>query len=126
MIKRLLLLVKSKIQSLFLNSMSFSSRIEFSDVSRKAKVWGKCKLYFSSIDDNSYIGRNSRLIHAHVGKFCSIGGGSSIGMGTHSIDYISTSPLFIGLTLAIWIPATMVSGWTEDATITFGFPCFAA
>lgn len=95
MIKRILLLVKSKIQSLFLNSMSFSSRIEFSDVSRKAKVWGKCKLCFSSIDDNSYIGRNSRLIHAHVGKFCSIGGGSSIGMGTHSIDYISTSPLFI-------------------------------
>lgn len=96
MVKRLLLLAKSKIQSLFLKSVSFSSRIEYSDVSRKAKVWGKCKLYYSSVDDYSYIGSHCRVIHAHIGKFCSIAGDySQIGMGKHPLNYISTSPIFI-------------------------------
>ena len=44
--------------------------------------------------DYSYIGRNSRLIHADVGKFCSIAGETKIGMGTHTLDNISTSPIF--------------------------------
>lgn len=94
MIKRLLLFAKNKFLSIFLKSISFSSRVEYSTVSRKAKIWGHCKVYHSSLDDYSYIGRNSRLIHAHVGKFCSIAGGAQIGMGKHALDYISTSSLF--------------------------------
>lgn len=75
--------------------MSFNSRIEFSDISRNAKVWGNCKLYHSSVDDFTYIGGHCRLIHAHVGKFCSIAGDySQIGMATHSLNYLSSSPIF--------------------------------
>lgn len=94
MIKRILLLLKTKIQSIFLRSIAFSARVEYSQVSRKAKVWGGCKLDHSSIGDYSYIGQNSRLIHAHVGKFCSLAGNGAYGMGSHSLDYISTSSLF--------------------------------
>ena len=65
-----------------------------SRISRKAKVYGLVQVSNSAMGDYSYIGRNSRLIHADVGKFCSIGGQSIIGMGTHTLDKLSTSPLF--------------------------------
>lgn len=94
MIKRILLLVETKIQSLFLRSIAFSARVEYSQVSRNARVWGRCKLFYSSIGDYSYIGQNARLIHAHVGKFCSLAGDGAYGMGRHSLDYISSSSIF--------------------------------
>ena len=95
MIERLFLLLVGKFKSIFINSISFSTRVEYSTVSRKAKVWGHCKVFHSTIDDYSYIGRHCRLIHAHVGKFCSIAGDySQIGMATHSLDYLSSSPVF--------------------------------
>ena len=110
MIKRILLLLKTKIRSLFLRSIAFSSRVEYSQVSRKAKVWGGCKLDHSSIGDYSYIGPNSRLIHAHVGKFCSIAGGGEYGMGSHSLSYISTSSLFTSK-----VNGTSIK-WTEETS----------
>lgn len=94
MIRRILLLLKTKFQSIFLHSIAFSARVEYSEISRKAKVWDGCKLFHSSIGDYSYIGQNARLIHAHVGKFCSLAGDGAYGMGSHSLDYISTSSLF--------------------------------
>ena len=87
--------MKTRFCSLFTKSIALSSRVEFSKVSRKAKIWGRCKLYCSSVDEYTYIGPNCRLIHAHVGKFCSIAGDySQIGMGKHSINYLSSSSLF--------------------------------
>ena len=94
MTKRLLLLIYSKIKSIFDRSISFTSRVEYSAVSKKAKVWRFCKVFHSSIDDYSYIGPGCRVVHAHIGKFCSIAGGSAIGMGNHSLDTISTSSIF--------------------------------
>lgn len=95
MLTRLVSFVYVKIKSLFLRSLSISSQIEYSKVSRKAKVWSNCKVFYSSIGDYSYVGKHCRVIHAHIGKFCSIAGDySQIGMGKHSLDYISTSSIF--------------------------------
>lgn len=65
-----------------------------SEVSRKAKVYGMTQVTHSTIGDYSYVGRSSRVIHADVGKFCSISGGVKLGMGTHTLDKLSTSPIF--------------------------------
>lgn len=93
--KRLLLFIVGKIKSLFLKSVSVASQVEFSKVSKKAKIWGHCKVFHSTIGDYSYVGGHCRIIHAHIGKFCSIAGDySQIGMGKHSLDYISTSSIF--------------------------------
>lgn len=93
--KRLILLLFSKFRSIFQKNVAFSSRVEFSDISPKAKVWGHCKVFKSSLGDYSYIGDHCRVIHAHIGKFCSIAGDyTQIGMGNHSLDYISTSSIF--------------------------------
>ncbi len=95
MIERLFLLLVGKFKSIFINSISFSTRVEYSTVSRKAKIWGHCKLFFATVGDYTYIGGHCNVIHAHIGKFCSIAGVySQIGMGKHSLDHISTSSLF--------------------------------
>lgn len=91
---RLLALFISKVKSLFLRSLSFSSRIEYSTISRKAKIWGKCKVFNSAVGDYTYVGCNCRIVHAHIGKFCSIARDCAIGMGSHPLDNISTSSIF--------------------------------
>lgn len=86
----------TKLESLFSPSMSIASRIEYSRVSKNAKVYGGCKLFHAEVGDYSYIGRHCRVIYAKVGKFCSIAGDySQIGMGLHPVDFVSSSPIFI-------------------------------
>jgi acetyltransferase-like isoleucine patch superfamily enzyme len=94
MFKRILALSITKIRSVFVRSIAFSARVEFSQVSRKARIWQKVVMFHSSVGDYSYVSPNTRLIYAHVGKFCSIAGDCAIGMGTHSLKYKSTSPIF--------------------------------
>ena len=94
MIKRIILLIGSKIKSLFSKNLAVSSRIEYSEVSPKAKINGHCKVFHSIIGDYSYVGDHQRLVYANVGKFCSIAGGGAIGMGTHTLNNLSTSPIF--------------------------------
>lgn len=72
----------------------FSKIDDRSVISRKAKVFGKTQVTYSTMGDYSYVGRNSRLVYADVGKFCSIAGDVKLGMGTHTLDKLSTSPIF--------------------------------
>ena len=81
--------------NLFNPAVSLFAKIDNKSViSRKARVYGHVQVNSSSMGDYSYIGRNSRLIHADIGKFCSIAGETKIGMGTHTLDKVSTSPIF--------------------------------
>ena len=83
------------LKNLFNPAVSLFTKIDSeSVVSRKAKVYGKTQVTNSTIGDYSYVGRNSRVIHADVGKFCSISGAVRLGMGTHTLDKLSTSPIF--------------------------------
>lgn len=109
--KRLILLLFSKLKSIFQRNIAFSARVEYSDVSPKAKVWGRCKLFHSSLGDYSYIGRDSSLVYAEVGKFCSIASGTLIGMGTHTLNKLSTSSVFTEAkngTGQKWVSSTVV------------------
>ena len=65
-----------------------------SKISRKAKIYGRVQVVHSTMGDYSYVGGNSRIIHTDIGKFCSISGETKIGMGTHTLEKISTSPIF--------------------------------
>lgn len=49
----------------------------------------------SEVGYGTYIGLNSRLNNAKIGRYCSIGGAVSVITSTHpSKDFVSTSPLF--------------------------------
>lgn len=120
MFKRLLLLCKTKVQSLFLRSTSFSAMIEYSEVSRKAKIWPNVKFYHSKIDDYSYIGPCSKIIYCSIGKFCSIAGDSKIGMGIHSLSHISTSSLFTSSKNGTGVMWTRKQSFEEYKNVTIG------
>lgn len=81
--------------NIFNPAVSFFAWIDYkSKISRKAKLYAGAKIYASNVDDYSYIGGKTVLVHASIGKFCSIAGNCHIGMGTHTLDKLSTSPIF--------------------------------
>lgn len=65
-----------------------------SKIDNKARVNSRTQIYNSSMEKYSYLGRNSALICADVGKYCSIGDEVKIGLGIHTLSHLSTSPLF--------------------------------
>lgn len=89
-------------------------------VSRKAKVYGKVQVTDSTMGDYSYLGRRSRLIHARVGKFCSISNDCAIGMGTHSLNNISTSSLFTARNNGTGISWTNKTVFEEHSYVNIG------
>lgn len=98
--------------NLFNPAVSLFAKIDNrSRISRKAKVYGHVQVTNATMGDYSYIGRNSRLIHADVGKFCSISGQCAIGMGTHTLDKLSTSPIFTE------VHNGTTHSWVESSTV---------
>lgn len=84
-----------KLKSIFSRSVSFSATIISSEIHSTAAIRNQARIYDSSIDKYSYISRNSLLQCTDVGCFCSISEGCNIGMPSHPIDFISTSPVFL-------------------------------
>lgn len=81
-------------KNLFSKNISFFTLItRNSKISNKAVIHRQSKIYESFIDDYSYV-VSSSIIYAKIGKFCSIGEGCIIGMANHTLDKLSTSPIF--------------------------------
>ena len=98
MLKRIFNLTNTFIISIFNRSKSPFARIENSNISKKAKVYRFAKLNHVQLGDYSYIGPGASIVYAKIGKFCSIAGECCVGMGTHPMNFISTSPIFISPT----------------------------
>lgn len=83
------------VNNLFNPAVSLFTKIDnISRVSRKAKVYDRVQVSNSTIGDYTYVGRHSRIIHAEIGKFCSISSDVRVGMSSHTLNLISTSPIF--------------------------------
>ncbi|HAT4248988.1 CatB-related O-acetyltransferase [Clostridium perfringens] len=65
-------------------------------VGKYVKISRDCNFtMIKNIGDGTYIGNNVTINHCeYVGKFCSIAPNVSIGLGSHPINFLSTSPLF--------------------------------
>lgn len=100
-------------KALFNPAISLFVKIDVkSHVSRKAKVYSLVQVNNSTIGDYSYIGRHSRIIYADIGKFCSIAGDTRIGMGRHTLEKLSTSPIFTEASNATrhsWVSTSIVN-----------------
>lgn len=57
-------------------------------------IYRGVKIKGSQIGAYSYIGNNTDIGNAVIGKFCSIADYCRIGMGGHALNYLSTSPIF--------------------------------
>ena len=83
------------LQNLFNKGVSLFALVDYdSKVSKKAKIYRGCKVLCSCIGDYSYVGGKTKVVHADVGKFCSIAGDTTIGLGNHTLKNLSTSSLF--------------------------------
>lgn len=87
--------LKGALRNLFNPAISFLTIIDTrSKVDRRAKTNRFVKLLRTNIGRYSYIGNDTWAIDAQIGAFCSIAGNVHIGLPTHTLDYVSTSPLF--------------------------------
>lgn len=94
----------NKIKSTVLTLLNFPLRlfskvspltlIKGSKLSKKCSILSGTRFYNSSIDDYSYIGRGCFIEHTKIGKFCSIADKCNIGLASHPISWVSTSPVF--------------------------------
>lgn len=87
--------LKGFLSNLFNPAVSLFTFIDNrSKVNKKGKINRFAKVVNSKIGKYSYVGVRSWVIHADVGSFCSIANDVYIGLAKHSLDYLSTSPIF--------------------------------
>jgi acetyltransferase-like isoleucine patch superfamily enzyme len=65
-----------------------------SKISLKTKVNRFARIRNSAVGDYSYIGPSTRIDNTDIGKFCSISWNCCIGLESHGLSSISTSPIF--------------------------------
>lgn len=91
-----------------------------SQISATSAVFRFAQIYRSSIGEYSYVGTNSNVVHADVGKFCSIASDVSIGMASHTLSHISTSPIFTEChngTKTSWVESNINAAETKRCII---------
>lgn len=58
------------------------------------KTFGNCVFTGSAIGRGTYVGENSRIHHARIGRYCSVSANFACGFGTHPARFVSTHPAF--------------------------------
>lgn len=70
-------------------------QIKESQFGRSVQLADNVNVFHCTIGDYSYLERGCVAAHAQIGKFCSIAGGTYIGLGVHpSRNVVSTHPAF--------------------------------
>ena len=87
--------IKGTIKNLFNSRISTFAFVSANNsIHPTAAIYRKAKVKFSTIGAYSYVGNDTDVECADIGKFCSIADHCRIGMGNHNLDTISTSPIF--------------------------------
>lgn len=65
-----------------------------SQIDPRSTIGRKAKFLCSKIGRYSYVGGGSSIVHCDIGAFCSIAGNSIVGLANHTLNHLSTSPIF--------------------------------
>lgn len=68
--------------------------IRNSHVHSSSSVGPGSEFISSKMGRHSYCGADCRIVDTEIGSFCSIANSCAIGLDSHSIDWVSTSPVF--------------------------------
>ena len=68
--------------------------IRASRLDKNVKVWDHSTVVNSSVGKYTYISDHTLISSSNIGSYCSIGSFCQIGCATHSMGYVSTSPIF--------------------------------
>lgn len=63
-------------------------------IDKTSYIYRGVKVKSSIIEAHTYIAANTDVENAEIGKYCSIADHCRIGMSGHSLDFLSTSPIF--------------------------------
>ena len=94
-IRRIIVTLLHKIDSIFNRRISFFSTIGDADIDRTAAIHKGCRLHRVKVGRYTYIARNTLVQNVDIGSFCSISENCNIGMPSHPINFVSTSPVFL-------------------------------
>lgn len=87
--------IKGMIKNLFNPKISNFSFVSANNtIDSRAVIYRMVKMKGSSIGRYSYVGNDTDVECADIGQFCSISDHCRIGMGGHTLDYLSTCPMF--------------------------------
>ena len=64
-------------------------------IDKTSAVRNKTRLYNVKMGRYSYVARNSLIQNTEIGSFCSISEGCNIGLPSHPLTFLSTSPVFL-------------------------------
>ncbi len=113
--------IKGFLQNLTNRGVSLATIIDdISEVSPLARTNRYVKLIDCKVGRYTYIGSRTWVTKATIGSFCSIAGNINIGLARHTLDKISTSPLFTEIKNATgfsWTDSTTDEAW---ARVTIG------
>lgn len=70
------------------------SLVKNSKIDSTSKIYRFNRIYNSNIGRYTYVSPGCIINNCQIGNYCSIAKGVMIGMGSHPIHYISTSPIF--------------------------------
>lgn len=71
------------------------SAIYNSNIHKTAKIGSGSQLIGVTMGKNSYCGYDCVIINCKIGAFCSLADNISIGLASHPLRWVSTSPVFI-------------------------------
>ena len=76
------------------NVSNFAFVSSTNKISSKASIYRLVKIKNSVVEDYSYIGPSCDITNTTIGKFCSIADNCRIGTASHTMNNISSSPIF--------------------------------
>jgi len=92
-------------------------------VDKTAYIYRGVKAKRATIGAHSYVAANTEIENAVIGKYCSIADNCRIGMSGHSLNYLSTSPIFTQRINALqekWIHRDVFKHKTKEETTYIG------
>lgn len=90
------------------------------EVDKSAYIYRGVKAKRAKIGAYTYIAANTDIENAEIGKFCSIADHCRIGMSSHSMQCVSTSPIFTSKVLECWVENEVFTHKSEDERVFIG------
>lgn len=116
--------IKGIFKNLFNPRVSLLSIISSNTkVDKSALIFRGVKAKNSVIGAHTYVAANTDVENAEIGRFCSIADHCRIGMSSHSLNYISTSPVFtqkINALQECWIKEDVFEHKSKEERVYLG------
>ena len=93
------------------------------DIDKSCVIYRNVKIKGSRVGAYTYISVGTDIENAEIGKYCSIADHCRIGMSSHSLGYLSTSPIFTQSMNALqerWVKEDVFEHKSDDERVILG------